>query len=112
MPFQVRGPGWPVVALTTAAVLLVLGFSVSTQGTARGRLTRVNGYEAAEGEVLVKYRDGVAATSHAAIEASADAESVEALDRRGARKLRSRRLRTVELLSLLANDPRSRSWLR
>ena len=105
MSFQVRGPGWPVVALTTAAVLLVLGFSVSTQGTSRGRLTRVNGYEAAEGEVLVKYRDGVAAASHAAIEASADAESVEALDRRGARKLRSRRLRTVELLSLLANDP-------
>ena len=105
MSFQVRGPRWPVVALTTAAVVFVLGFSVSTQGPGnRGRITRVNGYEAAEGEILVKYRDDRASV-HAEIESRADAESVDVLDRRGVRRLRSRRLRTEELLALLASDP-------
>jgi subtilisin family serine protease len=105
MSFQVRGPAWPVVALTTLAVVFVLGLQVSTQGSARGRIVRVNGMEAAEGEVLLKYRDDRIGANHAAIETAADAETVEALDRRGMRRMRSRRLRTAELLSLLAQDP-------
>jgi len=105
MSFQVSGPRWPVVALTTAVVVFVLGFSVSTQGPGRGRIVRVNGYEAVEGEVLIKYRDDRVAASHAEIEAAADADVVESLDRRGGRRMRSRRLRTTELMSLLAQDP-------
>src|SRR5215207_4371239 len=106
MSFQVRGPRWPVVALTTAAVVFVLGWSVSTQGRGRAdSFTRINGAEAVEGEVLVKYRDDTAPQNHAAIEAVADADVVEALDRRGVRRMRSRRLRTAELLSVLSRDP-------
>jgi subtilisin family serine protease len=106
MSFPVRGPGWTFVALTTAAVVFVFGLSVSTQGPGRAnRITRINGYEAVEGEILVKYRDDRASARHAQIESSADADAVETLDRRGVRRLRSRRLRTAELLALLASDP-------
>src|SRR5688500_11455259 len=105
MSFQVRGPGWPAVAVATVAVVFFLGFPASTQGPGRGRIVRVNGYEAVEGEVLLKYREDRASASHAAIETAADADTVEALDRRGVRRLRSRRLRTTELLALLASDP-------
>jgi hypothetical protein len=91
MSFQVRRPGWPVIALTTAVAVFVFGFSVSTQGPVG--ITQVNGYDAIEGEILLKYRDD-RASAHAAIELAADAESVEVLDSRGVRKLRSRGLRT------------------
>ena len=105
MSFHVRGPAWPVVALTTFAAVFFLGFQVSSQGQGRGRVVRVNGYDAAEGEVLIKYRDDRVAANHADIEAAADADVVESLDRRGGRRMRSRRLRTTELMALLAQDP-------
>ena len=83
-------PGWPVVALTTVAVVVFLGFSVSTQGPgSHRRIVRVNGYDAIEGEVLLKYRDDRVASSHVAIETAADADTVESLGRgRGVQRLR------------------------
>jgi subtilisin family serine protease len=107
MSFQVRGPGWFDVALATVAAVFLLAFPVATQspGNGRGRIVRINGVEAIEGEVLLKYRDDRVRANHAALEAAADADISEALDRRGARRMRSRRLRTVELLALLAQDP-------
>jgi subtilisin family serine protease len=106
MSFQVRGPRWPVVASATAAVVFLLAFSVSTQGPTPGNsITQIDGAEAVEAEVLVKYRDDSAPANHAAIEAVADADVVETIDQRGVRRMRSRRLRTAELLSLLSTDP-------
>jgi subtilisin family serine protease len=105
MFFKVRAPAWPAVALATLAAVFVLVFPVATQAPGRARIVRVNGREAIEGEVLIKYRGDRMASNHAAIEAAADADRVESLDRRGARRLRSRRLRTTELLSLIAQDP-------
>jgi subtilisin family serine protease len=106
MSFPVRGPGWPVVALATAAVVVLLGFSVSTQGRGNGRrIVRVNGADAVEGEVLLKYRDGGLRANRATLEAAVDAETVDALDRRGTRRIRSRRLRTTELIDMLSSDP-------
>lgn len=106
MSFSVRGPGWPVVSLATAVVVFLLGFSVSTQGPGNGRrIVRVNGAEAVEGEVLLKYRDGGLRANRAALEAAVDADTVDALDRRGTRRMRSRRLRTTELIDMLSSDP-------
>jgi subtilisin family serine protease len=85
--------------------VFLLGLPVSTQAPGGGRIVRVNGHEAVEGEVLLKYRSDRIADNHAAIESAADADQVESLDRRGLRRMRSRRLRTTELLSLLKQDP-------
>ena len=55
MYLRFRGPGWFVAAAALAAVLLGGFRHVPHQD---GRVTtRVNGAEAVEGEVLVKYRD-------------------------------------------------------
>jgi hypothetical protein len=106
MSFHGRGPGWPVVVAATAMVVFVLGFSVSTQGPGRGsRITRINGAEAVEGEVLLKFRDGGLPANHTTIEAAADADVAEAVNRQGVRRMRSRRLRTTELIDMLASDP-------
>src|ERR1043165_3456600 len=83
MFLQVRGPGRLVVVPAILAVVFVLGFQVPHRGEGTTRvLTRVNGADAVEGEVLVKYRD-----------------------RRALQRMRSTRLRTSELLSRLAHDP-------
>ena len=106
MSFQVRGPGWLVVSWATLAVVFLLGFEVSSRGHGGRRvITRLNGAEAIEGEVLLEYRDDRARMNHSAIETAADADTVESIDRRGLQRMRSRRLRTSELLSLLAQDP-------
>jgi subtilisin family serine protease len=91
--------------LTALSVVFLVGLPVSTQAPGRGRIVRVNGHEAAEGEVLLKYRDDRILADHTAIETAADADVVESLNRRGARRMQSRRLRTTELLALLAQDP-------
>ena len=66
----------------TLAVVGFGGFQLSRRQEGGPVTTRVNGAEAVEGEVLVKYRDG----------------------RRGLQLVRSSHLRTSELLALLARD--------
>ena len=71
------------MAWVTVAVVFLFGYEVSSRGHGDGRvITRLNGAEAIEGEVLVKYRDD-----------------------RVVRHMRSKRQRTSELLALLAQDP-------
>jgi hypothetical protein len=106
MPFAVPRPSWLVVAFATAAAVLLVGLQVSTQGPGRAnRLTRINGAEAVEGEVLVKYRDGSQRINQLAVEAAVDADEAQTLDRQGTRRVRSRRFRTVDLLAMLSSDP-------
>jgi subtilisin family serine protease len=105
MSFQARGPGWRVVAGTAFAIVFLLGLDASSRGREARVLTRVNAAEAVEGEVLLKYWDDRAGANHNAIEIAADVDTVESIDRRGVHRMRSKRLRTSELLSLLAQDP-------
>jgi subtilisin family serine protease len=104
MSFQVRGPGW-FAAWTLLAGSFLCGFLVSSVPEASPVFTRLNGAEAVEGEVLLKYRDGRAGANHTAIETAAAADIVESLDQRGLHRMRSSRLLTSELLKLLAQDP-------
>jgi hypothetical protein len=105
MSFQLRGPGWFAV-WTTVVVLALVGFQPSSSRPGGDRaVARLNNAEAIEGEVLLKFRDGRAGANHAAIMAAAEADTIEAVDARGLHRLRSRRLRTPELLALLARDP-------
>lgn len=93
--------------MASLASLLVLATpTLSTQGrqAERGR-TRIRGLEAAEGEVLVKFRTGTASPADAAIAWLADAEPAERLDRVGVRRVRSRSLRTEELVDRLRAHP-------
>ena len=85
---MLRGSGrfvtWP-------ALLIV--FLWGLQGLSRDRqegrvITRVNGAEAVESEVLFKYRDGHNGASHHAIEVAADADKVQSIDGRGLHRLR------------------------
>lgn len=80
MYLRFRDPGWFVAVAALAAALLG-GFQRSQHPDGRVT-TRVNGAEAVEGEVLVKYRDS----------------------RRGLSLIRSTSLRTSELLARLAQD--------
>ena len=82
MYFQFRRPRW-FVAGAALAVALLGGFHHAQHRHDERITTRVNGAEAVEGEVLVKYRDG----------------------RRGLHLIRSTSLRTSELLARLAQDP-------
>ena len=93
-----------LLALAIAASVLTL--PVSTRGRADAeRHTNIGGHVAVEGEVLVKYRDQRASSTHAWIEAGVDTEQAETLDRHGARRLRSRRFTTTELLERLRAEP-------
>jgi len=107
MSFTATGPRSFVVTFATVVAVLMLGLQSSTQsqGTRAQRLTRINGFEAVEGEVLLKYRDEAAVSAHSRVESQADAETVERLTPRGVRRLRSRGLRTAQLLTSLRNDP-------
>ena len=103
-------PGLPsprraiLLALAIAASVLTLPVSTRGRGDARAH-TLVDGHPAIEGEVLVKYRDRGALSTHAWIEAGADIDDAETLDPRGTRRLRSRRFSTRELLERLAAEP-------
>jgi subtilisin family serine protease len=103
-----RGPIPALAAALVLLALLVLGTPVSTQPAHRRGRTRIGGRDAVAGEILVKYReprDGDALTRHRAAEANAEADEVEAVGRRGLRRVHSRRYDAAELLQLLQQDP-------
>jgi subtilisin family serine protease len=105
MSFLVRGPRWSAVALSTVAVVFLFVLPALTQGPGRPiRHTLVNGFEAVEGEVLVKYRDDRASVARA-LESLAAADGVETLTRGRVTRLRSRGLRTSQLLARLRIEP-------
>jgi subtilisin family serine protease len=105
MSCQFRGPG-VFVACTTLAVVFLCGLQLSSESATQTRvIARLNGADAVEGEVLLKYRDDRVRARHSAIETAADADTVESIDRRGVHLLRSKSLATSELLALLVHDP-------
>jgi subtilisin family serine protease len=94
-----------VLLLTLSAVFTTDLFS---QGRRQGRrvpTTIVDGREAADGEVLVRYREAGTAFERARAESDADADEVEPIDRSGLRRIHSRRYNTAELLALLRANP-------
>ncbi|HYB94556.1 MAG TPA: S8 family serine peptidase [Vicinamibacterales bacterium] len=95
------------VCLTAAIVALASDFGWSQGRQRPGRPTTVlDGHEVAEGEVIVGYRaagSGQIQQERAAFEV--DADEVEAVGRRGARRMRSRRLSTRAMLERLRNNP-------
>ncbi|MGE3842064.1 MAG: S8 family serine peptidase [Vicinamibacterales bacterium] len=97
---------------TAAAALaggwLLLTTLVDTQSTlGGGRAGRVvlNGREAVQGEVLVKYRNSTTLEARAAVEAESEGGQSEPVGNRGLRRLRSRRLATSDLLRTLRGHP-------
>src|SRR5206468_655528 len=87
--------------------LLLSTARVSTQTRIpRARSTvRINGAEAVEGEVLVKYHYATTADVRARVEVQADVESSEGVGGLSARLLRSRSLTVETLLALMKNNP-------
>jgi serine protease len=71
----------------------------------RGSTVMVDGHEAIDGEVIVKYRDDQGALERNRAEAEADADEVEIIGRRGLRRMHSRRLGTHGLLAVLKANP-------
>ena len=95
-----------MAALVVAAVIATE--SVSSQGNRNGqgpRITRLNGREVVEGEVLVRYRANVGANARRLAEFQAETDDGAPLGRRGARRLRSNRRTTAEMLAALKNNP-------
>ena len=95
-----------MAALVVAAVIATE--SVSSQGTRNGqgpRITRLNGREVVEGEVLVRYRANVGANARRLAEVRAETDDGAPLGRRGARHLQSNRRTTAEMLAALKNNP-------
>lgn len=87
---------------------MVMTSPLSSQGIPPGRrlpTIRINGYEAVEGEVLVRYRDQQAGVARARAEQAVDADDVEIVNRRGLRRMHSRRHGTRTLLDMLRTNP-------
>jgi subtilisin family serine protease len=97
------------VAATVGLALVTLATThLSTQSRSNGRsLTTVvvDGLEAVEGEVLVRYRAEAGVVGRQRAEFDVDSDEVETVGRRGARRIRSRRLGTREMLQALRNNP-------
>ena len=94
----------PVFGTAMLAAALMASAQPSTQPRARQqlRVERVNGHDAAAGEVLVKLRS---AASRPALMQLADAETFRAVGRTGTHRVRSRSASVAALLQLLARHP-------
>lgn len=94
-----------VAVLIGAVTALVLTSPTSTQEAPRrrGGIERVNGREAAAGEVLLKFRRTLALDELARIGTLVDADANRQIGRTGVRRLRSRSLDAATLIALLAN---------
>ncbi len=92
--------------LTIVVVPIVLNLPVSSQGKSqeRGR-TWINGREAAANEVLVKYKDLSVQAQNDHLDILVQADENVAVDRRGMRRVYSRKHDTAQMLALLRKDP-------
>jgi hypothetical protein len=92
-----------------AVLLLALTAVVSPDLQGQGRRARasvmVDGREAVDGEVLVRFRNAAAAFERARAEDEVEADEVEPVGRRGTRRMRARRLGTREMLARLRANP-------
>ena len=92
-----------------ALVLLALTAVVSPDLLGQGRRARasvmIDGHEAVEGEVLVRYRNAAAAFERARAEDEVEADEVEPVGSRGTRRMRARRLGTREMMARLRANP-------
>ena len=90
-----------------AVILLAFTAAVSSQG--QGRRDRpsvmVDGREAVDGEVLIRFHSSVGAFEEARAENEVEADEVEPVGRRGTRRMRARRLGTREMLARLRANP-------
>ncbi len=97
-----------VAAAVVLALVTIAADQLSTQGRNVGRSLRtaiVDGREAVEGEVLVRYRARAGALERRRAEFAVESAQVEAIGRRGAHRMRSRRLSTRAMLLALRNNP-------
>ncbi|MFA5907215.1 MAG: S8 family peptidase [Vicinamibacterales bacterium] len=92
-----------------AVLLLALTAAVSSDLSGQGRRARasvmVDGREAVDGEVLVRFRSAAAAFEQSRAAEEVEADEVEPVGRRGTRRMRARRLGTHELLARLRANP-------
>lgn len=102
-----RRQGLPLLGLALALATALVGEqAVATQPRRDARRhTRIGGFEAAEGEVIVKYRAGRGPAAHGRVVVAADVDDQETLSPRGVLRLHSRRHGTAALLRQLAADP-------
>ena len=103
-----RSPAVRWIAVWLALGAMASSIPVSSQGVPRRRRLStilINGHEAIQGEVLVRYRNQQASFERARAEQEADADQVETVDRRGVRRMHSRRYHTQALLTMLRANP-------
>ena len=108
---KVRATGIPALRLAAGAALLVaaamMSEPLSSQARRGGRpsTTWIDGREAVDGEVIVRYRNPTGTIERERAEFQADADDVEPIGGRGAERVRSRRLNTQQLLQTLQANP-------
>lgn len=92
-----------------AVLLLAIAALVSPDLEGQGRRGRasvmVDGREAVDGEVLVRFRNANADFEQARAEDEVEADEVEPVGRRGTRRMRARRLGTHEMIARLRANP-------
>ena len=95
-----------VAALAIAVAMLQAPLSSQAgRGGRRPSTTWIDGREAVDGEVIVGYRSGTGRIERERAEFQSDADEVEPIGRRGARRMRSRLLSTEALLQALRANP-------
>ncbi|HEX6161865.1 MAG TPA: S8 family serine peptidase [Vicinamibacterales bacterium] len=90
------------------ALFTLVAEHLSTQGRGSGgglSTVWIDGREAVEGEVIVRYRAEAGALGRQRAEFEVDSDAVEPIGRRGARRVRSRRLGTRAMLEALRANP-------
>jgi hypothetical protein len=94
-------------AATVALALLTLASGgIFSQGAVQPRSTTVvNGQEAAEGEVIVRYRDNIHSLQRAHAEFTVSAERGVPIGGRGLRRMRSRGMTTRQMIEVLRANP-------
>ena len=99
----------------TSRVFLIVALALSTLGVdallSQGRQPKarriaiVDGREVVEGEVIVRYRSQTGRIQRERAEFQVEGDTSEAVGRRGARRVRSRRLTTRQMLTALRANP-------